>query len=465
MQSSDGPVTTSRVRVYVAVLVAVLAAIYVATMSHELREMNGDAEANSFYAWNLAQNRTPFTDGVDLPHIDGVQYFGARADGRGIVRRTPGQAVLAAPFYLGSDSQDFSGNFGPASVAAALFTAAAMGLLLLSLLSRLPWPAAVGGLLVLALTTPVWSVSADQLWTHCITILGIAGAAYGASRNRWWVAGLFLAIGITARPHVAVIALILGVGATWLVRSWRPVMQVGLLSGAGMAALVAWNRYVYGEWSIGGSYGQSVTAMATGTSYGSPDGSVLKNAAGYLFAADRGVVVWTPLLVWLIPAVWRARRDVPGWTWMLALGGLGYAGVQLMLNGFSGGTTMNGYRLALEPLVAVAPLVILSAVHTHSRVIREGSYVLVAYQATLILPSAVIGGYWVLPDDLWTENSVLNMVLAEPVAAGLLLGVVFVMVWLLSRLYARWAATLVERPVAEAAGSQSSPSENAASRS
>ena len=63
---------------------------------------------------------------------------------------------------------------------------------------RFALPLAVA--LVLGLTTPVWAVAANALWTHTVTILGIAGMAWAASRAKLSTILLIRPLATVAKP-------------------------------------------------------------------------------------------------------------------------------------------------------------------------------------------------------------------------------------------------------------------------
>ena len=77
-------------------------------------------------------------------------------------------------------------SFHRGGIAAAVLTAAAVALMFLGLgragASR---PLALGATAVFGLASPVWSVSANALWTHPVTLLGICGAVWALPRDRW----------------------------------------------------------------------------------------------------------------------------------------------------------------------------------------------------------------------------------------------------------------------------------------
>ena len=252
------PDLTPRQRGFLAV-VALFGAIFVVYVgSLAAAQTNSDSFANSFAAWHYAHTGSPFFDGSRLPEMHGgPAYFGPNPDGHTVIARTPGQIWAAAPFYLllsGGDFADF--DTGPGMIASAFWSALAMLFFYLALRSRMATTPAVGATAVLAFGTPVWSVAAESLWPHVVTVLAIAAASWAASREKWGWAGLMLGVGILARPHVAVIAAILGGGVSYTRRSLRPATLVAIGSGLVTGVLLLWNRFVFGAWSLAGGYSQ-----------------------------------------------------------------------------------------------------------------------------------------------------------------------------------------------------------------
>ena len=237
----------------------------------------------------------------------------------------PGPILAGAPFYwlfgdAGTSESDF--QLGPAALASSFITAAAVVLLFLAMRRHSRNSLAFIGALVFAFATPTWTVSANGLWTHPVTQLGIAGAAYGASRGKWWLTGLFLAVGMIGRPHVALIAAILGVGVAWSRRDWRVAVRVAIPTVLSLVAVAAWNRGVQGVWSVSGDfYGYAAQNATRAFSDGSL-GTQARNYLGFLVSFNRGLLIWTPALLLFVPAVLRARKTLPDWSVWLAVGGL-----------------------------------------------------------------------------------------------------------------------------------------------
>jgi hypothetical protein len=402
--------------------------VYLSTA--ERQGVNVDAYAASAAAWRLGTTGTPYFDGLALEKIHGThlterngQWIGESPNGHVNAQRMLGPVVVGAPFYaVLSAGQTSEADFtlAPAALAASLLTALAVLLVYLTV-ERLwrPGPALFTAL-VFAFATPTWTISANGLWTHTLTQVGIAGAAYASSRSRWWLAGFFLAFAMLGRPHLAVVAAVLGVVVAWRGRDWTVLPRVGVPTGGSLAVIATWNRYVHGEWSIGGSYGDAVNRAAEGL--GAELGrSQLLNYLGFLFSLNRGMLVWTPVLLLFVAAAVRRRREMPAWVWALALGGAVYTFFQLRLNHFSGGTFFYSYRHGLELLTSLVPLLALAAPGL-GRVARALLPPLVALQFGALAVGAAEEGLFVPPEHEWFDNGLLVAVRMEPVLIGGWLG-------------------------------------------
>lgn len=394
--------------------------VYVPTVTTSY--VNTDAGANSLAAWRFAHTGTPWMDGLDLREPGDVPHFARGRDGHMVTTRTPGQIWAASPFYLGSsaDQRDWSHHRG--GVAAAAMTAAAMALLFLGLVragAGRGW--SLGGTAVVAFTTPVWSVSANALWTHPVTLLGICGAVWASSRERWWLTGVFLAAGMTGRMHVALIAAVLGLGLAWSRRSPGIAVRIAVPTLISLGLLSVWSRFVFGASDPRGAYANhpvSDMVPAAGGAWG-----YLVDLAGFLVAPDRGLLVWTPVLLVLLPAVARGWRTAPDWTRWLAVGGVAYSLAQVGLNVFHGGDVIYGYRLALELLVAVTPLCVTCA-HLVGSTARALLPPLVGLQAGAFFLGSVLENISLPQTVVWQDNALWRAVTAHPTSLGLVFGIV-----------------------------------------
>src|SRR5690606_8043078 len=144
----------------------------------------------------------------------------------------------------------------PATLSAVIVTAAAGGFLALTARSMgATFRTAVAAGLVAGLGTTAWAVAANMSWTHGPAMLAIAAGVYAASRKRWLLSGLAFGAGVLVRPHIAVIAAALGIGAVLRDRRLEPISKVALGSGAGLVALLAYNYWLWNTWTISGGYG------------------------------------------------------------------------------------------------------------------------------------------------------------------------------------------------------------------
>lgn len=395
------------------VLFLVIFVTYFASLAST--RMNSDAFANSFGAWHLAHTGSPFFDHVDVPEIVGPDYFGPNSDGHVVLSRQPGQIWAAVPFYAllsGADRSDFT--TGPGQIASAFWSAAAMALLFLGLCRGLSRRAALASTLVVAFGTPVWSVAAATLWPHVVTVLGLCGAVLALNRNRFLWAGIAFGIALLARPHIALIAGVVGVGLAISRRSPRVAMLIGLGSGLMLGVLVSWNHYVYGAWSVTGGYAQSVGDMVPGSADETRlGGGYLGQLAGFFFSPDKGFLVWTPLALVLLPLLWRCRAHVRDWMWWLALGGVVFSLAQVALDEFTGGDGFNGYRLALELLICLTPACATVAAHA-GRMASRLIAACVVYQVSMTAVAALRQDY--VPEiRVWHDNSTLVALRDSPV--------------------------------------------------
>lgn len=402
-----------------------------------------DVAATSLTSWQIAKTGAPWMESLDLLQ-DGqpISYFGTGAGGHTVTARTPGPIWAGVPFYLGASAVQEDFDHRPSGLAAAVLSAGAVTLVFLALHSRMSTLSASGVTAAFALATPMWSVSADALWTHSVTVFGLAGAAYALSRDRWWLAGVGFGIAILGRPHIALVAAVVGLGLACCRRSPSIAARLGVASAAGLGLLLWWNRYVFGVWDVRSGYSHSLAKAVPGLD---PGPTYLRNLGGFVFSPDRGMLIWTPLLILLLPAVIRSWRTVPAWSRWLAVGGLVYSIVQLQLNPFTGGDAFYGYRLGLELLVCVTPLYAFCLPATGA-VARALAPIVLALQFAAISFGALVEGLWLNQDDAWHDNSLFYALRHEPERVGLYLALAFTAGLVASTRWAKEAAAAGDRP-------------------
>lgn len=337
-------------------VVAVAGLFYVYLITSNLgSDQNTDTMSAAIPAWSLAQHGT-----LDIPQYEGGTPWIVRRGDDVLSDRMPGIILWAVPFFRLFGTPD-----GPstlvAAIAAVTATTAAVVLLYRIFRRLLDARAAVVGAALVAFGTATWTISADALWPHGPAQMWLAGAMLLMSTQTWWGAGLAYAASITIRPHLAVAAAISGLWESVARRSLKPLIQVGLTSALGVAALLVYNTLVFGETTllIGVYAGRTTTAADNAASLGSLQHPLLRGLLGTLFSPVRGVLVLSPFLIMLLPGLVKAWRVAPTWARASATGGIAYMLVQLFGNAFEGGARFYSYRLPIEALTLAVPLLAL----------------------------------------------------------------------------------------------------------
>lgn len=246
----------------------------------------------------------------------------------------------------------------PGALVAAVVTAAACGVTFLSLSRLGDHRSALGGALVLAFATGCWAVSSQALWRHGPTMLWVALGVLWTTPVPSWRAGAAWIPAILTRPQSVVIpAAIEGYQA---IKDRRmPSLPQALAPLAGLLALVIYNRFVFGSWSLLGGFAEGWSERDPGLDVA----GWLANMGFALAHPTRGLLSISPFLLLLIPGLPAAWRHAAPWVKATALGGVAYFFLQYYLQGYAGGDRYFGYRYPLESLVAWAPLLFLSYRH------------------------------------------------------------------------------------------------------
>lgn len=366
---------TPFVLVFIPLLVIYLATANLATHNHI------DPLTNAMTGWHLGM-----TGSVVMPeHGEAAtdEQYGNVAwiveSPRGpISQYPPGAAALAAPLYRlsGATMTDWyvegfnnpdSGSIlfplpsaAPAKIAAAVATAAAMGFVAAAIPhaggTRL---AAVAAGYVGGLGTTMWSTASDALWQHGPASMWLALGIYLAARSRLWWAGMAFGAAVMTRPPTALVAAAIGLTIAIAQRKILPVVKVGAGSVAGLAGLLWYNWWVWGELSITGGYGSGFVDQVASTD----SLSYLENVVGALVDPTYGLLLYSPFLLVLIPGIRAGWQRLPDWARGAAIGGAVYLLVQLKANRFSGGAGFLGYRYPLEALTSAGVLLTFSYVH------------------------------------------------------------------------------------------------------
>lgn len=398
-----------------AVVAGPLLALYLATATYA-PPLSPDPVAAALPAWQLTERGTLSLD----ERADDNPWLVDTGE-RWVSNRPPGVIAWGVPFYaLAPTPASGDVPMGPAGVAGAVSAALAMGVLALVLRRLVPSSTAVAATLVAALGTATWTVSADSLWPHGPTQLWLVLGLLGMAGARHAPAGLAYAAAILTRPNAAVVAAVTGLYASWRQRSVRPALVVGLTSGLGLGALVAYNAWLYGSPSITGGYPSEFAERIVGMSVR----TYAENLVGTLVSPGRGLLVLSPFLLVLVPGLAAAWRVAPDWVRGSSLAGLVYLLLHLRMNRFWGGTNFFSYRYPIEALTLAAPLLLLAWREWAARTPRRRRLLatLVAASVAMHALGAVFFTAPLTPHSPWTDPLLVPVAAAAgPVVVGLAL--------------------------------------------
>jgi hypothetical protein len=273
--------------------------------------------------------------------------------------------LLATPLYLpiafipGIDKQPPGTLISIARVGekiAAVFLASAAAIALMSLLRRLTSDRAAWMLtLLFALGTANWSTSSQALWQHTFGQLAIIGCLHavdrwcvGDAQVPYWIAGIFAACAVAIRPTN--VALLPALALTLFLRPARSMHYVRVFVPVILATalLIAYNLAAFH--SASGAYPAKL------------DGRIWDGLPGVLISPGRGLLVYTPIVIFALAAFAPRVRDLRERHRLLVVAATVFSLTHIMLISmwpvWWGGYCW-GPRLLTEP---VAPLMILIAV-------------------------------------------------------------------------------------------------------
>ena len=378
-----------------------------------------DAASASVGGWRIATSGEPWLEEIDLEALrysysDPPLGIAETPAGHEVVHASPGVVAASVPAYVGSSSQPSDFRIFRAGMLAALVTWLTVLLMYSALRSRLGPSLATAACGVLALGTPLWSVAADAMWPHTITALGLTGMAWAASRDRWLLAGVLGGVGLTGRLHLSAAVAVFGVSAGLAHRQWARTFMVAAGSLPFLVLAASWSRWLYGNWDPAGGYAQ-VDAYATVAA----DRTALQtliNWSGLLVSPNKGLLIWTPIVLLLLPSVVRSWGAQPTWAKSLVYGGITYTAVQGLMSVFAGGSAFYGYRLTIELLVSLTPMLAFALPHTRVR-----TRPLFASVAGLQVGAIGLGAAFDSPglpiEQSWTNNAFFDLVSGIPMLA------------------------------------------------
>jgi len=322
------------------------------------QEANPDAVAVGVPAWQLS-----LTGSLDLTEIDAIRdnqeeldrWYVYDKEGRIVSNRAPGLIALAYPSYVAFGGDRFSN--GPATLVALVLTAGAVALCWRLFTRETSKNFATGAAVVLALGTTTWSVSSSELWPHgpgqffaALAITALAVGSYGKT-------GLAFAGSMLMRPLTGIFAATVGIAESLRLRRVLPLLRVGIASSIGFGLVIAYNRWLFGTWSVSGGYGDSFTTEAMGRL---TPLAYLGNLTSMFIGPRHGVLTTSPVLGVATVAAIIYRKSIKGWMKTGVLAALLYMCVHAALNRASGGMAMF-YRYPLEAIVLASPALLVGA--------------------------------------------------------------------------------------------------------
>lgn len=330
-----------------------------------------------------------------------------RTDGALSVNRMPGVIVTGVPFYAVARLLGLTPRiaevphpvfvpYGPAGVAAAVTSAAALAVMFLVLLQVARRRDALIATAVLGFTTPLWSVSADALWPHATTALMLSLLLL-AGTTPLLLSGA-AALLVLTRPHLVVVPLFFLVAQ----RSKRAVWMFGG-AAVGISLLAGYSQLLFGTWLPASGYDTSgfLGRLASATPW-----ATIENIGQAWFNIDRGIALHTPWVLVLLPFVVLAWRTAPTFARHAFVAGGLYFVLQMRMARFSGGTGFAQWRTSLEMLVLWAPMLTLAAHELLRRYSKSWPVLAVAVVVAFVMTvrGVVDGGRSDWAYEWWAEQ-------------------------------------------------------------
>jgi hypothetical protein len=282
---------------------ALAAALFVALVANGRPIGSGDTRVNEHVAASLAQEHDFDLD--EYPEVE--PPFAREVAGRRLSIYPVLSPLLAAPLFAAARlffALDERGAALAGKLAAALFSAAAAGVLYVAVGRRHTPRRAAWAAILFALGTSTWSVS-QALWQHPAALLALSVAVLfllRAEEDPAWAgrAGLPLACAAAARHADIPLVLVLVVAVS--VRWPRRLPQLALFGLAPVAFVLGYDGWAFGSplktgfpspGRFGGQWGEGQLAL--------------------LISPGRGLLAYTPVALAAIVGLVRAFRQGDRW--------------------------------------------------------------------------------------------------------------------------------------------------------
>jgi len=312
--------------------------------------------------------------------VAGAQYYlvPTRRAGEYVGQYGPGAGLTALPVFaalhvLGGNLADQPQTLWyAAKFVAAILTAASGAFVFLTAARFVPRRQALLIAAAYGLGTSVWSIASQTLWQHGPNVFFLALGTCGLVRiedGRKFAAlcGAAFAAAMACRPTSAFY--VVAVGAYLLIahrRALGPYLVAGLPI---IVALAAYNACFlgspvdFGQAERGAAIAQYKTGSAEVWRWSAMPG----HAAGQLFSPSRGLLVYSPFVVFAVWGAWRAWRDGS----YAVLRPLTAGVVLTMLVSFAWFDWWGGWSYGPRLLVDTMPMLALFLVPVMERVVRS----------------------------------------------------------------------------------------------
>lgn len=275
----------------------------------------GDTYPARYLPFAIVQHRTIFLDPVAKIAAQGrdklAYWMLTRPDGHIISIYPVVVPVLVAPLYVPAVVYlHFRGSTDARldhlakvmeKVSASFLAALSASLLYLLLRRRTTARTALLITIAYAFGTTTWVVSSQALWQHGMAELLVVGTLLlltaPCTTPRALAAGLLLGLIAGNRPPDAVLAAALGAYGLFVWAGRRRAVLLAAAAALPMIVVVSYNLYVAGN--VGGGYGLIGKARFF-------QHDLLLGVAGLLVSPTRGVLLFSPFLLFLVLA-WRYR--------------------------------------------------------------------------------------------------------------------------------------------------------------
>jgi len=375
-------------------IAAVVLPVYLLTATYSTLQSN-DPRSAALAGWTMVSTGSLAFD--DRWPLDATSWGVQGEDGRTYSNRFPGIVAAAAIAYGLADlsgaldtspvAHPYDVPLWPATVLATLIAAAAVAVTYLVLRRlELGERTALVATGVTALASPVWSLSADTLWTHGLTHLLLLSAVLAMLNGRVTIASITAGVAVTVRPHLALAIVVLA----FIAVSRRERVAVWMGVAAGVALVAAYSQAVFGQPLPAAGYNVEELAEAL------PIASLsvlMRNLLNWIIDPLRGLAIYVPLVIVGLAIVPTAKAQAPRWAKVSALAGLTYAATQLSLIRASGGWFFYGHRATIEMLVLTLPLLVVGFHYasTESLLIRRILTMLIILSFSIHALGAFIG--------------------------------------------------------------------------